>query len=498
MTVDINVENIGPVEEFSASLGDPGLYTLRGDHGSGKTTIIRTVQLAVDGRTDINPTKRDGSKMGKATVAGKTIKVSRTTRKEGELCVEGLGEIDLSTLHSPHFKDAKKRDEYRIRALATLAGVDCSVDMFHGLLGGQEEFESVVDPELTMPSDIVEMASFVKRTIDKQARSYEELQGKHGDVVRAGEMHLDGIDLTAEDDEAVLNQRLESAISCKSTLEEKAKAAEKASADANIAKSKLAEFASTNSLDDVRKNAEESLLEVAHQKEVVAELESQLEQAKLELQRRENAAQLAKSQLENVQSQLKLCDLWKETIEKAENIERPSTEDLELADKEVENAREAVRLGIVVRNAKSTQTQLAEAREQMLHYEKKAVALRKASSKVLEVVSDAIGRIENCPMSVRYDDDGNARLVTKTDRSDHEPIDELSDGERWKLILPLAFQPNRLLTISQAAFGELSEETKSYIHEQAVKSGCFVLAPQISNGQLRCERFEPGFALQSS
>jgi hypothetical protein len=80
----IQINDIGAVTEFGMDMNEPGLYVLRGKQGAGKTTVLRTVQLVTDGRTDVTPTKRDGSKRGEATVAGKTLRIAKQIREEGE------------------------------------------------------------------------------------------------------------------------------------------------------------------------------------------------------------------------------------------------------------------------------------------------------------------------------------------------------------------------------------------------------------------------------
>src|SRR5690606_4119266 len=96
--------------------------------------------------------------------------------------------------------------------------------------------------------------------------------------------------------------------------------------------------------------------------------------------------------------------------------------------------------------------------------------------------------IPDCPLFVKLDDDGNPRLVMSTDRSDAEPIDELSDGERWEPLMRIAAgTPNRVIVLPQAAFGEMGEEMRNRIDELAREHGCYVVTAEVSHGELRAE-----------
>src|SRR5690606_21510689 len=135
--------------------------------------ILRTVELASGAKAD-RPSKTDGAKAGRAEVAGRTIKIAKTVREEGELELSGLSDLDVHGLHSPKFQNAHTRDAHRIKALVRLAGVDADSTLFHELLGNSEEFEEVVDVDALKTDDLVEMASKVKRAIEKRAQVREK------------------------------------------------------------------------------------------------------------------------------------------------------------------------------------------------------------------------------------------------------------------------------------------------------------------------------------
>ena len=488
MTYEIELEEIGPVKEFSHSL-EHGLNVLYGNHGSGKTTILRTVQLAVDGRTDVNPTKTDGAKSGKATVAGKTLKISRAVRKEGDLEIEGLGELNLMELHSPNYKDAVTRDKYRIKTLATLAGAECKIEDFYPLLGGKNNFEHRIDVDSVQSDDIVEMAAKVKRAIDKLALEDEKRLAQLKAELKAKKGSIDGVDLDAESDESVLSQNLEQAIQKHSEIVQQSKFAKGILDEAANAKEKIDEMGVSESLGPLNAELDELNLSLKSRSEKVQKLKDELRAAESEHDNIEMKVRELSRRIEDVKKTESLCESWRESISKAESVENPTDEEIQLAKDALDAARKAQQAGIIVRSALKAKKEADEYKDTIKSVQSSSENLREAAKKTTEIVSDAIGKLSECPLKVHYDEDGNARMVTATQRNNFEPIDELSDGERWKLILPLAFKEGRIITLSQASFGELSEETRAMIHTEALNRKCVVLSAQVDTGDLRCELF---------
>ena len=116
-----------------------------------------------------------------------------------------------------------------------------------------------------------------------------------------------------------------------------------------------------------------------------------------------------------------------------------------------------------------------------------ASRLRDAARDTQDVLSAAIAKIPGCPLRVVVDDNGDARLVLKTDRSETERFDELSDGERWPIIIGLAAGADRIIVLPQAAYGELSDATRTLLDGLARQHGCYIHSAQVDDGPLRCE-----------
>lgn len=195
----------------------------------------------------------------------------------------------------------------------------------------------------------------------------------------------------------------------------------------------------------------------------------------------------ARELLQAAERQQEIRSKWETQIREAEQIEVPTEEFVAKAKAEVDAANQAVVDGLAVRNAKSALEMADKYLQESKDLQSKARKLRGAAHDTQDVLTEAIAKIPNCPLKVLIDDDGDARLVIKTDRSEQEPFDELSDGQRWNAILPLCFQNNRLIVLSQAAFGEIQPKNVKLLDELARTHGAYILTAQVDDGQLRGE-----------
>lgn len=491
MSATIEISNVGPVIEFEYEMAEPGLHVLCGDHGVGKSTVLRTIQLATDGRADGGkPTKADGAKRGEAAVAGKRILIGKSVREEGELELEGLGDLDLAGLHSPHYLDARTRDKHRIRALVRLAGVEADASLFHDLVGGKGLFDSIVDTAATETDDLVEMAAKVKRAIEKAAQGEERQAETARANLRAKADQYAGVDLDAPHDEAELQKALVHALEVRATIAQKREDGLAVKSRAEAARQKLA-AAQTGavSVEDAQAALTAAVEARCEAEERVAELSRQLDAAQNALRLAEAAESNASDALERSRQHAALTADWRADIEAAESVECPTAEDLESADRAVDAANAAATLGVKVRAAIEARRRADHYAAEAKEHEQAAAYYRKAAAATQDVLTDAISRIPNCPLKVWNDDDGNARLVLETERSEREPLDELSDGERYDVLIPMVARPGRLIVLSQAAFGELSPTLRERVDRIARERGCYVLTAQADDGELRGEPY---------
>ncbi len=502
MPVGISIKDLGPVTEFEYQLDSPGLHVLKGRNGCGKTTTLRTVQLATDGNTDVRPGKRDGAPRGEATIAGKTLRVVKQIREEGELTIEGLGDLSIADLHSPSFEKATTRDRHRIKTLTRLAGVKADATLFHGLLGGQEQFEAVVPHDSLTTDDLVDMAQRVKRAIEREAQRVEEREKTALADARAQASIAESVDMSLEHDDAKLQALLESAIKFHSlekgkldALLTKREAASDSIAKADAARARLSELGQGKTVTEATADRARAKAALDDAEAKVKRIELELDAAKATARAAGTAYDAARSAVEQAKREEALHAELHSAINAA-GIEAPSEEsiidqqnDVDYAARSVASAKEAVTLGVKIRGAIEAQRRSERANEASKELHRKAKALRDAASDTADVLTGAIARLNDCPLRIKLNEDGEPRLVVATDRSESEPFDELSDGERWIHVVQIAAQQNRLIVLPQAAFGELSPSSKTQLHRLAIENQCYILTAVADDCELHGESY---------
>lgn len=486
MSVDISIANVGPVVDFECSLA-PGVTVLRGKHGAGKTTILRTVQLATDGRTDRKPVKSDGVPRGAATIAGRTLSITKTVRTEGELSVDGLGELSLDVLHTPKFDDAAIRDKHRIATLVRLAGVTADATLFHAIAGGPEKFAALIDSDSVKTTDLVDMAGRIKRRFERHAQEFEARVETETTRQVAERQAAEGVDLSAQDDMDALTAAMRSAIEAKARIDEQVKAADRAALAVNDAQRRreaLPYLPDIDALADALTRAKAAHVQACSR---VAALKDDLERAERQSFIAYNEHRRCVEALDSAKRERDTRDELDRTIADHAAVDRPSDADVLAAEQAVKAANAASDYGSRVRFAKAA-LQRADAHVAAAQAASTAAKrLRASAAETQTVLSDAIARIPNCPLRVVFDSDSDARLVVATDRSEAELFDDLSDGQRWRVVLDIAAAQGKLLVLSQAAWGELSDGTRSQVDAMARERGCYILTAQADDGALRAE-----------
>lgn len=481
MSASISIENTGPIEEFQYTPEQFGVHVLRGKQQAGKTTILRSIELVTTGRTDEKPTKRDGSKSGKVEAFGKTLKIGRTIREEGELSIDGLGELDLSVLHTPKFKDAETRDKYRVATLVRMAQVNADPSLFYDVVGGEEAFKEVVGDALDGVTDLVDMASKVKRAIDKEALALEKSAIQEKANCEALTKAAEGVDPNAEVDPAKLQAELRDAMQVQAQLTAERKSGLQSQQAVDAARKAIEEH---GFIDVVEATTNRDVAISKHGKifDQIGELQKQL---KVQADLIESYdAEIEKADAHN----LKLKS-HQAVLNAQGDITIPSESDIAAADERVAKANAAIEYAAKVRIANDAAAKLQAHRDAATALEKKAAKLRSKAQDAMGVLSTVVGAIPNCPFRIQTDDDGVTRLVV-SGRKENEFFDELSDGAKWTTIIPLTCnKPGKAIVLSQAAWGEIQPANKRLIHELFEKAQCYLFVAQVDDGELRCEWF---------
>ncbi len=488
----IEVHNVGPVEEFAYELSAPGLHILAGSQGKGKTTILRTVELATGGKPDVKPTRRDGAKRGTARVAGATVRIMQQTRHEGTLEVADNSSLSLGDLHTPKFQNAQTRDRHRIKTLVRLCGVEANAALFHELFDSPERFDEIVPVDVLKTDDLVEMAGRVKRAIEKHAVDIERQHETEAANARVQAQQFEGVDLTQPSGEAELSAAWERAVEERARLKALREAAEQTEATKVAAREKLTELEAKGgqSAADTKAKLDAADKSERDAQSEVRRLEAELAEAKRKLGDATSAADLAATAHREAQEREQDIAELREQLEAT--VDNPTDDALAVAEEAVTRAAIADDTGSTVRRAKAAREQYEKHQANADQLEEEATRLRDAAKATAEVLTEAIARIPNCPLRVEFDNESNPRLVLATDRSDAEPFDELSDGERWPIIIGIAAEQNRLIVLPQAAYGELSQSTRALVDGLAKQHNCYVLTAVADDGPLRGMPFSSG------
>ncbi|MEN6535448.1 MAG: hypothetical protein ABFD89_17425 [Bryobacteraceae bacterium] len=500
----IEIDDIGPITHFDYELRGHGVHVLRGKNGCGKSTIERVVQLITDGATDVRPTKRDGAKRGSAEVCGKVLRITeKQSRFDGELQIEGLENLSIADLHSPKFETVVTRDRHRIKTLCRIAGAGADITEFHYLLGGREKFEEIIPRDSMKTDDVVKMSQMVKSAIEVKGREIEQLKSNAESDALAQSTIAKWVDTAQPHDESLLQQVWLKASQDYGALQEKRRAYRAGVKAAEEAREKLKELPAGKSVAEARaelemaRDARQEAADADHQAfDAIQSLEQLLREAKLARETTKAKFDAADRAEISAQEALTAANQAVETrgaldaaIEAAGMLTETTEEEVDNAAEAVGRAKDAAALGLRIRQAieaeQKAKTLLAKVNELRAQAER----LRDAAADVQDVLTAAIGKLPNCPLKIKIDSNGDPRLITETPRSPETPFDDLSDGEKWLIVVGLAVSKNRMIVLSQGAWGELSGESQAKLHEAAMACECFVLTAKADNGELRGEPY---------
>lgn len=480
MTDTIEIKDVGPVDRVRIPVPeDGGVVVLRGRNGSGKTKTLQAVEAAATGRGGL--TVRDGQLRGSVDAFGVSLRVGRATRRTGELEVETLdGRFNVADVVDPGLKSHEAADAKRIKALVQVAGVKADPALFYQLVGGKQEFTAVVSGAAVETDDLIVMADRIKRDLEGAARK-EEDQARHAHAAsEAARSAAEGVDVTAEDDSQVLQQRLEQAVAQRASLESQAETATKRHEEAERAAERLRVLSSDYAGPSVEKARQDELAaqqEVQTAREIVQLVEAQLREVKQDLRDAESKAKWANQTRAAAEEHEELIAECK-AIAQGDLPQPVSTERLEQAAAGVSQARSAVEQGAVVRRAKQQVADAERCAAEAAAHAERSQRLRDAARSTDEVLSSVVAKTGT---ALRVE---AGRLVLDTRRG-ATYFSELSHGERWRIALDVAIEAvgqRGVLVIPQEAWEGLDPDNRAAIAEHVRGRGAVVLTAEASNG----------------
>jgi hypothetical protein len=485
---NIIAENVGPIAAVQFSLSDYGVTVLVAPNGSGKSILLDAVSAAARGAGKVP--LRDHAKKGRVEAFGAKITLGGTTRHTGEFEVENLeGRFDLSALVDPGLKTAEAADAHRVKALVALTGVQAKPELFrdHEAFA---DWDAVIRGESLETDDLCEMARRIKVDYDTAARKAEADADKEDGFAQGldNQAKAAEVDLTAESDAAVLQERYNSARDTLRGMEQSRRVATEQQEKAKTTRDRL-EALKSKRLDytqkEIEAGAEEATKTVERCDADVTDINERIAQLQADKQALLSTRVEAARDLELWQEREKTLAAHLRAVREAsvlleglaEMVGAPSDENLADAKALLSQATEDQERGVLIRNTRQQVSDAAKHREKAAEHRRRAEAYREAGRATDAVLSDSI----KCP-TLRIESDGKAaRLVTDTARGNSIPYHELSDGERWTIAIDLGAEQvgeGGLLVIPQVAWEGIDGKNRKAIHKHAKTRKVYILTAE--------------------
>jgi ABC-type molybdenum transport system ATPase subunit/photorepair protein PhrA len=492
MQATAEARNVGPVERITIPvLADGGIVVFRGRNGSGKSTVLDTIDAAITGKG--RPPVRDGALRGEFEGFGVRLTIGRSTRRTGEAEVHSLeGRFSVADLVDPGVVDPEKADAHRIKALAALVGARADPALFHELLGGPAAFDAIVGPSALTHTDLIPMAAAVKRDVEAAARKSADEAGNAFARADAARKSAEGIDVEQESDSRTLQAELETAVRDKAKIEAEQAHVKRQTAQAEHSRATLVKMES----EYTGPTPEAAQLDLVAANERYREAAAAIDDAKERLRMAQNDFQNvvgtrnAKEQAAKAaDSYAKAVAFCREQIDAAANLPPLRAGDLIRATAAVAECRDRLEYAALVRRARGAIAEAKAATVDAEAHQARADRLRAAARGVDDVLS---GVVAKAGVPLKIEPVENRLRLTLDTRRGRTCFGELSDGERWQLALAIATQAvgrGGELTIPQHAFEGLDPTARAAIAQQLRDAGVIAYTAEAADGELRAEVF---------
>lgn len=479
MSTKVEISHIGAIEHLGFELPEGGgVLVARGTHGSGKSTLVKAVGARLGGDTSgLEPS--DGRKKGElsidhnGSIAKLTVRPS-SKRSTGSLEVASIeGRFDLSMLIDPGYKDLEANELARLKALIGLMG--------NVKVGLRELLDAANVPDTEgIPDDVgpepLDMVAKLKRFCEARARSAEnDVRSKESSLKTLGEQ-LDKYD-ELPDEPATPDELAK-------MLADSYEQQRQQSVSYELWK-KQAE-----SVANARRQIEElSIEDDAYElQEQLSATSTHCDRLQLEIDDLSARLQKLKVEREHLSTRLykvKEAETRRATISgliKPLEDEPPQIPTSVFLDQRGDIQRRH-NVAIAYRQRNELLENLEAAKSALKLLIKRSEAWRQSAKSLWPFLFGKIDGVEHLAV---FDDE----LVTATDRSDREPLRELSAGERALIAIDVAVnatEPPALLTIRQEIWDGLNSPSRSAIASRCKERGCWILTAAIDDGPLTVE-----------
>lgn len=472
----VEIENVSAIRHavFDMPRGEGGVMILLGESGAGKTTAIRCLAGLLGNKDELaylSPS--DGAERGSIQGLGRSVTIGQKTTSKGAVEVPVLDKrIDIGVLVDPGVDSIQARTKARVKSLVSIGGVKVTP---MELLGEKNKhLAQFIDmDEAAACDDPVAMANILKRALEAEARAVESDSDRKAGAASAKRTEAGDIDeLESTDDyETIVKKHREAALAVSKAAELNAARESAIEANARIEK-QLAGLKQDRQMPDIE--TQEKSLEECNA--TVEQLTKRLEAAK----ERQNQAKYDLETSRNFISQIKRLE---DSMVAVDNVAIDMESLLaaeSAASRLLENAMTVERRRAALDESKRLQNESAQLVERSLEF-------RSAAAMVVENVSKAL------PAGpIKMGDDG-LLVVQHKKRGKSVPMDELSTGELWRVVLPYAIKAvgvGGIIPVSQESWQALGDDLKKEIDSICRANQVWLVSAQVGSGSLRVERFD--------
>jgi hypothetical protein len=467
----------------------PGVSLICGPNDSGKSLLVEGLKVWAGGRSDAELTCSDGTLSGSIEGLGRTVRFKRSARASGDLEARTLEDrFSIADLVDPKLKNPEAADRARIKALLQLTGVGADAKRFRSLFPDGESFNAACTADVIKCDDAVEMAAKLRRNIQEHARSQENAAEK-ADGLALGCKPPDGLDMSIETNDDILQAALEDALAEQGNLlgQKNTASSVRASAASALEKTTHATPPDVRKAEIVRTEAQVALNGAQDE---VDRLEKELASARSELQTAKSAFAEADHALSQEKAHAETWASWEEAIKSAKNVACPSEEAIAAAQAKVQQCRKNIGDAAVVRAAQQKMLDAETHRKTARECRKKAEQLREAAKGTDEILSRMVAS-DNVKVK-------DGRLVTQHPERGEVYFSVRSTGTRWmmaldeavKRVVQLDSDNIPIVLVPQECWGELDPTNRRAIHLHAIERGVMVIGIEATDGEIRAEAFD--------
>jgi len=481
----VELKNAGPIQgifKIDVSKG-PGLYTLTGGKATGKSTVLRGLQILQGHKVEV--TIHDGEMDGYVAGWGVVAPFGPRRRPSGDFELETLEGATFADFIEPQGKTAVTRDRSCIQTLIALTGVEAQPSDYYDLAGGRESFKKL---GIADTDDPIVLAKRVKSKLEELAREAETEHNVEDGHVKAIEAQVAAVDLAAPSDLDALMTERDAAKGLADLLASQKKAADVREEEIRKAREKLEDerkryTGGTVNATGNELNEAEKKLNNWHDK--VEELERALRDATAMRDAQQVAVEQAGLRHDNARRHEITISAWEETISKP--LPAPTAEDIQAADDALAAAKTAYDTGVVVNEAKKAQERAESHRRKANLAKATADAMRDAASQAFPILTT---RLETREIIVEQIEDEARLLVKHPTRKKkvffNEPND-LSEGQRIMVaireLLPRVKKPG-IFDVPQHVYAGIQPADRAELHKFAADNGIFLFGAIIDDGEL--------------